>query len=152
MFIKGRLCWLLFKAGCVNLMKVSLCAMMSFRPVEMTKIVAKWSYQWKTEHAHHVLGKERLAVIDTWPSCAYWLEESAPSDMRRWTGDDWRWAVPHWELYLLPSFSGVCSIAGIVCFIRSSLQLSNEIEDPSHLRVWSNSHIPVEHSIENSSI
>ena len=40
-FSKDRLCWLSFKACWVNLVRVSLCVLMSSRPIEGTKMVAE---------------------------------------------------------------------------------------------------------------
>ena len=44
-FSKDRLCQLSFKVCWVNLVRASMCGIMSSRPVEGTKMVAKWLYQ-----------------------------------------------------------------------------------------------------------
>lgn len=49
----------------MHVARASMCAIMSSRPVEGTKTVAKWSYQWKSEHTHLVLRKGRLAIFVT---------------------------------------------------------------------------------------
>lgn len=64
-FSKDRLCRLSFKACWVNELRVSVCAIMSSRPMERTDTAAKWSYQWETERAYLALRKGRLASFNT---------------------------------------------------------------------------------------
>lgn len=62
-FRTNRLCWLSLKSPWVNLVRASVCAVMSSRPVEETKTAPKWLYQWKTKHAHLALRRWRLAIF-----------------------------------------------------------------------------------------
>lgn len=133
-FGKDRHCQLSFKACWVNIVRAFY--LISSRAVEGTKMVAKWSYQWKTEHAHLAFKSGRLAALGTWPDHAHhpcW-PEIAPSGIRRWTGQD----MPNQDPSFLLSFNGVCSTTGIVPFNRSSLQQDNrilvEIESTPSLR------------------
>lgn len=64
-FIKDIHCLLSFRAYWLNLVRASMCAVTSFRPMEDTNMVAKWLYQWKIEYAYLVLRGERLAIFVT---------------------------------------------------------------------------------------
>ena len=65
MFREDRLSWMTFEACWVSMVRASMCAIMSSRPVKGVKTVAKWPYQWESECAHRALRKERLAMFVT---------------------------------------------------------------------------------------
>ena len=76
-FSKDKLCLLSSKPCWVNLVRASMCAMMSSRPMEGTKMEAKWSYQWKTERAHLALRREG------WQFLLLWVDSSLGSGKPR---------------------------------------------------------------------
>ena len=120
-FSMDRLCWLSLEACWGNLVKASMCAVISSRPVEGTKIVAKWLYQWKTECVHQALKKRRLAALGTWPRLhvihvGRWRQYCWCEMM------EWGWDMPDQDPHFLPSFSSPCSISSIMHFNRSGLQ------------------------------
>lgn len=108
-----------------------LCSITSPTSMEGTKMVAKWTYQWKTERAHLLLKRGRLAALGTWPDCAYhtcgWRGSTVRCEM------DWARGITDQDPHHLPSFNGVCSIP--IQYISTGPVFSITTESQWRLRV-----------------
>ena len=100
--------------------KASRHFILSSRLTEGTKMMAKWSYQWKTECVPS-LRRKRLAVLG--------LDLVVCTVHVCWRRQNWQvwgggheWDMPDQNPQFLSSFDGACSVPAVVCFHRSSLQ------------------------------
>lgn len=70
-----------------KLVRLSMCAKLSYRPMEGTKTWSNDGTNGK-HHAYLALRRGRLPASGTWPGCAYhawWSGEAVLSAVRRWS-------------------------------------------------------------------